>query len=66
MQARHGFPVDEMALRSESHADRPARQATRRDGTGRTLGNIPLELTSFVGRHSELSEVKKALLRLVW
>ena len=29
VQARHGFPVDEMALRSERQADRPARQATR-------------------------------------
>lgn len=28
---------------------------------GRTLGNNPLELTSFVGRRSELSEVKTAL-----
>jgi predicted ATPase len=61
VQAVHGFPVDEMALRSESQADRPARQATRAGVTGRTLGNIPLELTSFVGRHSELSEVRKAL-----
>jgi predicted ATPase len=61
VQTRHGFPVDEMAVRGEHHADRPAQQETRRDGTGRTLGNIPLELTSFVGRHSELSEVKKAL-----
>lgn len=61
VQALHGFPVDEMALRSEPQTDRPARQATRADGTGRTLGNIPLELTSFVGRRSELSEVKRAL-----
>ncbi len=61
VQACHGFPVDEMALRSERQTDRPARQATRAGGTGRTLGNIPLELTSFVGRRSELSEVKKAL-----
>jgi non-specific serine/threonine protein kinase len=61
VQARHGFPVDEMALRSEPRADRPAPQATGAGGTGRTLGNIPLELTSFVGRHSELSEVKRAL-----
>ena len=61
VQALHGFLVDEMALRSEPQTDRPARQATRAGGTGRTLGNIPLELTSFVGRRSELSEVKKAL-----
>lgn len=61
VQARHGFPVDEMALRSAPHADQPARQTTRAGGTGRTLGNIPLELTSFVGRHSEMSEVRNAL-----
>jgi predicted ATPase len=61
VQARHGFPVDEMALRTERQADRPARQGTKSGGTGRTLGNIPLELTSFVGRGRELSEVKKAL-----
>jgi predicted ATPase len=61
VQACHGFPVDEMALRSERQTDSPARQTTRAGGTGRTLGNIPLELTSFVGRRSELSEVRKAL-----
>ncbi|BCP14066.1 protein kinase domain-containing protein [Mycobacterium paraintracellulare] len=61
VQARHGFPVDEMALRSERQSDRPARQATTHGGAGPTLGNLPLELTSFVGRHRELSEVKKAL-----
>jgi non-specific serine/threonine protein kinase len=61
VQARHGFPVDEMALRSEHHADRSARQATTSGGTSRTLGNIPLELTSFVGRRGELLEVKNAL-----
>jgi predicted ATPase len=61
VQARHGLPVNEMALRSERHADQPARQATTHGGTGRTLGNIPLELTSFVGRHRELAEVQNAL-----
>jgi predicted ATPase len=60
VQARQGFPVDEMALRSERQ-DRPPRQATRAAGTGRTLGNIPLQMTSFVGRRSESSELKKAL-----
>jgi non-specific serine/threonine protein kinase len=61
VQALHGFPVDEMALRSEPQADRSARPATRAAGAGRTLGNLPLEFTSFVGRRGELSEVKKAL-----
>ena len=61
VQDRHGFPVDEMALRDENQGDRPARHGTRAGGTGRTLGNVPLQLTSFVGRHSELSHVKQAL-----
>ena len=61
VQAVHGFPVDEMALRSERQTDSPARQTMRSGSTGRTLGNIPLELTSFVGRQRELSEVRKAL-----
>ena len=59
VQARHGFPVDEMALRSDRQ-HRPPR-ATRASRTGRTLGNIPLEMTTFVGRRNELAEVKKSL-----
>jgi non-specific serine/threonine protein kinase len=61
VQARHGFPVDEMALRSERQADQPLRHTTTPSGRCRTLGNIPLQLTSFIGRHSELSEVASAL-----
>jgi predicted ATPase/serine/threonine protein kinase len=61
VQARHGFPVDEMALRSERQADQLLRHTTTPSGRGRTLGNIPLQLTSFIGRHSELSEVASAL-----
>ena len=36
-------------------------QATAAVGTRRTLSNIPLELTSFVGRREELAEVKTLL-----
>ncbi|EHB56220.1 serine/threonine protein kinase [Mycolicibacterium rhodesiae JS60] len=61
VQRRHGLPVDEMALRSEPQAEQPARQGAKSGRTGRTLGNMPLELTSFVGRRSELSEAQKAL-----
>jgi serine/threonine-protein kinase PknK len=59
-QSRHGFPIDEMAT-TEGEPDRPVRQATASTGARRTLSNIPLELTSFVGRHAELAEVKDLL-----
>ena len=49
-QARHGFPVDEMATGTEGELDRPMPQATASVGARRTLSNIPLELNSFVGR----------------
>ncbi len=61
VQASHGFPVDEMALRAEPGAERVDRRAVVTSTGRRTLGNLPLELTSFVGRHSELSQVKSAL-----
>ncbi|OYD61365.1 protein kinase domain-containing protein [Rhodococcus sp. OK302] len=67
LQVRHGFPVDEMALRAEPGAERrdpppprgwrpPASPAGRRGDR-----NLPLELTSFVGRRTELTEVKNLL-----
>jgi non-specific serine/threonine protein kinase len=63
LQDRYGFPVTEMALVGEPHAraERPARRAAARARAGRTVGNIPLELTSFVGRRGELSDVKQLL-----
>jgi predicted ATPase len=61
VQAQHGFPVDEMALRAESEADRPERPAVASGGVHRNIGNLPLELTSFVGRSGELSAVKNLL-----
>jgi non-specific serine/threonine protein kinase len=59
LQDQYGFPVTEMVLVGEprARAERPARRA----GAGRAVGNIPLELTSFVGRHSDLSDVKELL-----
>jgi len=57
MQAGRGLPVDEMALRAEHGANRPEPPAAAA-GARRTLGNLPLELTSFVGRRSELSQLK--------
>jgi non-specific serine/threonine protein kinase len=63
VQSRHGFPVDEMALRPEAEADRPAAPArSSSSATGpRTLGRIPSELTSFVDRRAELAQVKQLL-----
>ncbi len=61
VQARHCFPVDEMALQGETSTDRPAQRATASVGSHRTLSNLPVELTSFVGRHAELAELKKLL-----
>jgi predicted ATPase/DNA-binding CsgD family transcriptional regulator len=59
LQARRGFPVDEMALRAE--ADRPEPRAAVVAAARRTLGNLPAEVTSFVGRSRELADVKRAL-----
>jgi non-specific serine/threonine protein kinase len=52
LQARHGLAVDDMAAR----ADRPASR-----GPVHRAGNIPLDLTSFVGRRAELAEVERLL-----
>jgi predicted ATPase/DNA-binding CsgD family transcriptional regulator len=59
LQARRGVPVDEMALRAE--ADRPEPRAAAVAAARRTLGNLPAEVTSFVGRSRELADVKRAL-----
>nr|WP_102145157.1 protein kinase [Mycobacterium sp. QGD 101] len=61
LQSRHGFPVDEMATRTETEPEHPQRRATASVRARRTLSNIPLELTSFIGRRDELAEVKNLL-----
>ncbi|QSE90769.1 protein kinase [Rhodococcus pseudokoreensis] len=73
LQARSGFPVDEMALRAEPTAEeqtggaaapvplttgRPASSIGGSSGGG---GNLPAELTTFVGRRTELTEAKQLL-----
>jgi predicted ATPase len=60
LQRRHGFTVDEMLLRPEPEAGRPESRVVA-SGARRPLGNLPLELTSFVGRRTELSEMKSLL-----
>jgi non-specific serine/threonine protein kinase len=61
LQARHGLPVDEMALRGEAEPDQPPQRIAVSVGSRRTLSNIPVELTSFVGRRAEMAELRKLL-----
>lgn len=68
LQVRRGLSVDEMALRAEPGAEPrdPQPPSTRwRPPTSpvarRADRNLPLELTSFVGRRTELAEVKNLL-----
>ncbi|WP_345342849.1 protein kinase domain-containing protein [Rhodococcus olei] len=75
LQARSGFPVDEMALRAESGTAlqaggpavpvplttgrSPVRPPTDASANGR--GNLPAELSTFIGRRTELAEAKRLL-----
>ncbi|MBY8856895.1 protein kinase [Nocardia sp. CA2R105] len=60
IQQRLGFPVEEMALRGEPDLDirkiRVPTSAPHSDG-----GNLPAELTSFINRRTELSEIRNLL-----
>ncbi|WP_330254184.1 protein kinase [Nocardia sp. NBC_00565] len=67
-QQRHGFSVDETGRQSDSilerrHRDPPTRgrRPLPAAGTVDSGGNLPFELTSFVGRRTELSAVKNLL-----
>ncbi len=60
LQRRLGLTVDEMALSPEPEADRREARVVAL-GARRPIGNLPLELTSFVGRRAELSEVNSLL-----
>ncbi|MFF0814754.1 protein kinase [Rhodococcus sp. NPDC003318] len=76
LQARSGFPVDGMALRGEPTSEEPTDGPDQPPvplTTGRTPvrmplgasatsgGNIPVELSTFVGRRAELTEAKRLL-----
>ncbi|MGW4337518.1 protein kinase domain-containing protein [Rhodococcus koreensis] len=77
LQARSGFPVDEMALRAEPAAEEqtggeaapvplttgrpPGGPASSAGGSSGGGGNLPAELTSFVGRRTELTEAKQLM-----
>ncbi|WP_329410380.1 protein kinase domain-containing protein [Nocardia vinacea] len=66
VQRRHGFAVEEMALRtgpaSARRDTKPATESWRAPASAqRGAGSLPLELTSFVGRRIEVAEVKNLL-----
>ncbi|MBY8861302.1 protein kinase [Nocardia sp. CA2R105] len=61
----HGFAVDEMALRGEPGPDRASPHvlvlAAGNGIEGNSIGNLPLELTSFVDRRIQVADVKGLL-----
>ncbi|MQY21463.1 protein kinase domain-containing protein [Nocardia macrotermitis] len=63
-QALHGLAADDMALHTDPLAE-PARRphpfGSRPPGTAGRRGQAPVELTSFINRRSELSEMKNLL-----
>jgi len=64
IQLDHGYPVDEIALRTGPDArEQPTSHGARSMGPPPRVatGNLPLELTSFVGRRHELTEVRNLL-----
>src|SRR5258705_393595 len=61
VQLLRGLPVDEMARQGGAQSPQPQAPATSAASVGRTIGNLPLELTSFVGRRAELSAAKHML-----
>jgi non-specific serine/threonine protein kinase len=61
VQLLRGLPVDEMAQRGGAQSHQPEPPAASAASVRRTIGNLPLELTSFVGRRAELSAAKQTL-----
>ncbi|RZL71394.1 MAG: protein kinase, partial [Rhodococcus sp. (in: high G+C Gram-positive bacteria)] len=67
LELDHGFPVDEMALHtapgatSEHPQPVPGRSRSASPSPRSAGRNLPLELTSFVGRRHELTETKNLL-----
>lgn len=59
VQRHHGFRVDSMPLPAPADADSPTPETSGHiDGRS---GNLPGELTSFVGRRSQVAEARKLL-----
>ena len=70
VQLNHGFSVDEMALYVRPDEKRPTKPKPPTPPTyddigelpkGRSGGNLPVELTSFVGRRREILSIKRCL-----
>ncbi|KAF0956799.1 protein kinase domain-containing protein [Rhodococcus sp. T7] len=67
IQRRRDFGVDEMALHvdpvngTDGQAVRGSRHRSTAPTPGGVTGNLPLDLTSFVGRRHELTEAKNLL-----
>ncbi len=61
LQAAHGFTVDEMALNAVDSDDEPEQARLAGPRSPSTRGSLPLELTSFVGRQTELDTVRQML-----
>ncbi|GAF48217.1 protein kinase domain-containing protein [Rhodococcus wratislaviensis] len=66
VQHRRGLIADDMALNSPDDADTQEPQALSHsrnpaNSSRRTRGNLPLELSSFVGRRHEVTEAKSLL-----
>jgi predicted ATPase len=61
VQLVRGLPVDEMVRRGGAQSHQPEPRAASAASVRRTIGNLPLELTSFVGRCAELSAAKHML-----
>ncbi|MFI7669996.1 protein kinase [Nocardia sp. NPDC049526] len=57
VERNHGFAVDEMALRAEPRAEHASVVTSARSA----VPNLPLELTSFVDRRTQVAEVKNLL-----
>lgn len=60
LQSRRGSPVDDMALPTVDRHDEPVGRGDRHP-VRHAGGGLPLELTSFVGRGTELAELKSLL-----
>ncbi|MFD6065305.1 protein kinase domain-containing protein [Rhodococcus wratislaviensis] len=63
IQSHRGIPADDMALhaRATTEPEPLSDSSLPADPTRQTRGNLPLELSSFVGRRRELTEAKNLL-----
>ncbi|AHH16613.1 protein kinase domain-containing protein [Nocardia nova SH22a] len=60
LERNHGFAVDDMALRSEPGTGTPS-EIRPLGAMGHSSGRLPLELTSFIGRRSQVATIRNLL-----